>query len=582
MGAYDDVVEFFRRKGPASSNTYYDHAEQQGQTRSAARKRLQRALGAQNELQCLSNISLPHNRRFIYVSQQRGTEAFVERLLSELSEQQSGYATAMEAVRTRGGCLSVSDFEIISGGPVKKRKGHIQASDTLEALIEEGLLETEELDGREYVSFPQARRQVPRKYKRRKVLMEQEDLLLELLTEWLRRNGFVSYDSVTVRDVESAPEWGGYAWDLTAPSYLSAVRGFDKDSGTLMPGFVVADVHARPLNASQVAYFIKKCDAIRANRRNRPFLPILLATRFDKDAIEAGKTKGYLFVVVEQFFGKLLAKQLEVVRALYQDPLKLHSLEPEQIQKLLDGFVQLGVNEAHLRGDIFELIAYCSIVKSYSSCRLGFEPPLDGDDSVDIDVLGTRADELFFVECKGYRSKKVPLGDPSDKKGVQDWARRKIPRMRAWAKEMERLHGRRRKYHFAFWTTTAFEPEALSYLERLRDQTSKFRISWLDGDGLRERFAKEGAPNLIRMLDEHFQSIEKNLGTKAKSAGSVELPQGLGDEIMSQLRISQGPEVGWARDMVKEAIKQGELSEKPTCEECIAFLRGSDGYEPVE
>lgn len=49
-----------------------------------------------------------------------------------------------------------------------------------------------------------------------------EGVLLDCIREWLRRLAMVSYNTVRTRNAEM-PRVGPFAWDLTAPSYLTSV-----------------------------------------------------------------------------------------------------------------------------------------------------------------------------------------------------------------------------------------------------------------------------------------------------------------------------------------------------------------------
>src|SRR5690606_3764361 len=67
-----------------------------------------------------------------------------------------------------------------------------------------------------------------------------ENILLDSVREWLRRLAMVSFNTVRTRGAE-LPRVGTFAWDLTAPSYLTSVLTRQKDKG-VKPGWVVCDV----------------------------------------------------------------------------------------------------------------------------------------------------------------------------------------------------------------------------------------------------------------------------------------------------------------------------------------------------
>jgi hypothetical protein len=566
MVSYSDIIEFFQERGPISSNHYYDHMADRDSSRAASRQRLHRALKAENRLCALQNVSLKHNRKIIYLRDQRKKEGFIKKLLAALDEEQSGYATAMEGVRTRGGCLTMSDFHILSGCPIKKRKGQLLSLSVLETLLEQGLLDKKETDDGAYISFFPARSEVPQKKKIRELFRKQEDLLLGVLASWFRTNGFASFDKVKLRDDDdTAAELGGYAWDLTAPSYLSSLRDFE--DGQLKPGFVVADVHARYLNRTQVAYFLKKCDAIRGNPNNRPFIAVLLAKRFSKDALREGKERGYLFVTIEQFFGSKFAKQLKLVQSLYENPLNLEDLDIQEVKQLLTTFEQYGLNEGHIRGDLFEMIAYCLLSKKYASVSQGkkWVTPLG---KVEVDVVATSddAEEVLIVECKGYRGRAIEVGDVEEKEGLSDWIERRIPRMRAYL-DTQGINDK--SYLYAFWTTSDFSNEAINFLTNKKNHWhDSNQIAWKNRNDLQKMAREEGLSNLAKMIGEHFKPLQIPKKEKEKKA-----PSGLGNAIQKKFGISEGPEVGDAINKVEQAIKAGDISDPITIEKCLKYLQ---------
>jgi len=461
----------------------------------------------------------------------------------------SAYGLALHGVMLRGGAVPESVFNITCGSPVAHRRKRVSAAALRERLIEESLLEQE--GG--LLRFPGVSQERWHVAKR-----EVERVLLEVLGEWLKRNGFASYEKVRIRG-SAAPVFAGFAWGLTAPSYMSAFRDLD-ENGNPKPGFVVADVHVeRHLNLDDVRYFVWKCEAIRSVRANRPFIPFLVAPGFSKDAWMLGRKHGYQFVTLRTLLGQDLEDSIEALFD-FVSTMSLDSLDADAQLKLLKSFKSIGFDEGRIRGLLFELLVLTLLAHDTKTGFIGHEikVPAQGNEeevSVEPDVVCDAPRRLQIIECKGYRSNNLVSEDT-----VRDWLERRIPRLMRWAAELNKVHNRNRPVVFELWTTSYFEPDATKLLE-----SSGLSMAWKDRDDLEEEMDASG---LCLSYLQHFAPLGS---TSEGSAYRFEVPQDLGARLKGEFGLTT--EIPGIIDDLKSAARSGDLSTEATTDECLAYVR---------
>ena len=110
-----------------------------------------------------------------------------------------------------------------------------------------------------------------------------EDVLMDGLREWARKLGLASYNAIDIRNGESAPKFGTFHWDISGPSYLLPPPS--RSHIVLKPGFFVGDVFCSgTLDVPHIQYFLRKVRMTKSFHRIVPFMPILLADHFTKEA----------------------------------------------------------------------------------------------------------------------------------------------------------------------------------------------------------------------------------------------------------------------------------------------------------
>lgn len=492
--------EFLRSYGPALSSTVQAHLAQAGTRADAARKRIQRA---GNGIEKISGLRLPHNEGVLFLREQYGSPRFWEGLLNALDQAGSAYGFAFRSLEARGGIVPHSHFDIVSGSPARLRS-QLSSDHVLKKLIALRLLETFRRGDSEYVmvsSRVDPDVTVDVRFAQARAQQIAEDILLLGLREWLRKIGLVSFNRVTLRSETSpAPSFAQFGWDLVAPSYIGALRGFD-EGGAMLPGFFVADVVLRgQLSESQIRYFLRKAKIIEAQRSSRPFIAMLMADGFTEDALRRGRSAGLLLTTPDHFLGSDIATSLrELVRNL-SHAAETAALNPDA---LLGSFTKLAKIEGaagNLRGFLFEMIVgHCVLKQEGHTIDIGklVTDPESGQ-RAEIDVLRVKEDqEVCLYECKG-----VAGGTEIPKSVVEEWFKTKRPKVSRWLAAQERFRHCRREY--AFWTTGTLSHDAIEYLSYQQRSMTKSAISWRDGKAVLEYARGVNSTAIVKALNEHY------------------------------------------------------------------------------
>lgn len=194
---------------------------------------------------------LPKRENFLYLEDQRTDEYFWTRFYEALRETKLIYGIAIDGLVARGGVVAAEEFAVISGAP-KAMKKQVWADTLLNTLVAAGIARRGSVEGVGdcvYISRFEICDPDTGGFRARRLT---EGIALDALREWIRKLGIGSYDAIAIRGDGTERLVGSFYWDLTAPSYLQALR----QEG--MPGFVAADVFIDHLNQYEVRYFVRK------------------------------------------------------------------------------------------------------------------------------------------------------------------------------------------------------------------------------------------------------------------------------------------------------------------------------------
>ncbi len=487
------IIEALSRIGPTRSSKLVKYlAGAEGITPVAARKRLSRANipVARHSRDCL-----PKREAFFYLQGQFWSERYWCNLLRDLRETGSIYACAIDGLAARGGIVSKAEFPIVSGAPLAL-KNQVTTRLVAQRLIRLGFIFEKDLDkfGSCFTTNPQAL-PPPISVKQARVRRLTEKIILDGLRKWIGNNGIGSYDSIEIRGDRYPLEVGQYLWDLTAPSYLHAVKRNSKKNG-----FVVADVFCGgQLNKHSIRYFVRKVQTCQKASQNCTLFPIIMADEFTTDAFTAGHRNGLMLTTPENLFGRTIARALGGLVETLNTAATNTAVDFHRLCHLIEKLSEIEGRAGNLRGILFELIVAEIARRKYggkTAIGIVHAEPENGN-QVEMDVVcETDRNEIRVIECRG----KSPSSEVK-RDEVQCWLR-KLGTMRNYVASQEHLRERRQLYEF--WTSSEFEGDALRLLEFEKEKRTKYPIKWKNGRAVRRASTKLRLTAIGKALDEHF------------------------------------------------------------------------------
>ena len=113
-----------------------------------------------------------------------------------------------------------------------------------------------------------------------------------------------------------------------------------------------------------------------------------------------------------------------------------------------------------------------------------------------MDVLLCVAEHTVTVyECKGYKSN-------IKKTDVETWVTQKICHIYKALKQEQRFQNA--NISFEFWTTSDFEPEALTYLKDVSVKTTKYGIRWKEKKAILDYSKTKNLSQMRALIKEHY------------------------------------------------------------------------------
>lgn len=327
-----------------------------------------------------------------------------------------------------------------------------------------------------------------------------ENFLMDGLREWTRKLGLASYNAITMRNRESAPELATFHWDLQGPGYLLPLASVVKGATAPMPGFFVADMFCGSvLDVPHIRYLLRKVHMLKAMRRVRPFLPVLLADGYTGEAMHEGHRAGVLMATTQNLFGKAVAHALTSLIDVLTRAAEVAAGNPDRIVELLRDLGAIEGRASNLRGPLFEMIVGYLVreVEGYSIDigEMVHEP--ETGKPAEVDVLRVKGrQECWVYECKGR-----PPGNRVSSDEIKKWLER-VGRIYRYYRAQGRFQGC--QFGFEFWTTGQFEKDALLLLMKEKKRRVKITLNWRDGPQVREYAKKANNKSILDTLDQHY------------------------------------------------------------------------------
>lgn len=493
-----NIIEILNNKGGMLSSDLSDELVKKGFTEVAARKKISRCCSSSNgQILRLPYLTFPHRAKFVYLKKEGYSERFYSNLYEALNKTNSIYSHAFNLLKVHYGVLNEDRFKVYSSSPEISSK-HINHETVLKNLITLNLCEYKNINNVRYIYLTE-----PAWDEKRAIALEKiESLLIDMLREWLKRTNLGSFKAIN-----KSRNYGYFFWDISSPSYISPFIKKDNNDKKIKHGFVVADVVYNVVDENTIKYFINKLNIVKANKNNRPVIPILIAQGYTKEAFNIGRSKGIVLVTPEILFGKDIADLFENLLYKLSNIAAATTKDIEEFLKLYDQLAKIQGSAAHLYGDLFEFIVgvvYREFLPT-SSLEIGKLVSINTGDRKEIDVyIKTTDNKIYFIECKGYSQKtKVCEND------ALHWVN-KVPLLRKWGFEnIENFD--KMEQHYEFLTTSDFDNKAKDVFDEFNKNTKKYQIVYLNGKQLLD-FIKSKNINskdkIIKTLNEHYLKMQ--------------------------------------------------------------------------
>lgn len=313
------IVTSLHKTGPCLSSVLVEEMlKTPGVNRDTARKQISRAVSA-GQIHCVDKL-FPKRERFVYLKQQYGSGPYWSSLNSALLDTGSAYGLALSCLRARGGILPVKNFSAACGSPVAM-KNRLSWTSVLDGLLQYKMVRFVTLSGLgECVALTEKNDDgYLRALHPLKARLLTESVLMKSLSQWIRNNGIISYDTLRTREElnsDKTPCVANFVFDVTAASYLNPLLQFSR-SGDIRPGFFVCDMLLGcKLNLVHLQPFITKCRTINSLRNSPRCLFMFVADEYSEEVFLEMKRAGIIPSTPENLFGKDFADALFQLRDL--------------------------------------------------------------------------------------------------------------------------------------------------------------------------------------------------------------------------------------------------------------------------
>ena len=494
----ENIIEILNNKGGMLSSDLSDELVNQGFSEVAARKKISRCCNSSNSMVLrLPYLIFPHRAKFVYLREEGYSERFYSNLYDALNKTNSVYSHTFNLLKCHYGVLNENRFKVYSSSPEISSK-HINHATLLNNLIKLKLCEYKNINDIRYIYLTESAWD-----EKRAIAIEKIELLLiDMLKEWLKRTNLGSFNAI-----DKLSNYGYFYWDISSPSFISPFLTKDNYNKTIKHGFVVADIVYNIVDENTIKYFVNKLNIVKANKNNRPVIPILIAQGYTKEAFKTGRNKGIIIVTPEILFGKDVANLFENLLYKLSNIAAAATKDIEEFLKLYDQLAKIQGSATHLYGDLFEFIigvAYREFLP-ITSFEIGKLVHISTGNKREIDVyIKTSNNAVYFIECKGY-SQKTMVNENEAKYWTE-----KVPLLRKWGLEnIENFD--KLEQHYEFITTSDFTSKAKEVFEEFNKRTKKYQVVYLNGQQLLELIKLKNINSkdkIIKTLNEHYFKME--------------------------------------------------------------------------
>lgn len=492
----DDVLDVLLSEGPQLSGQLAVALEKWlGITPAAARKKVERRSTAVRELK------LPFSRRakFLYATTQYGSDKFWARLAEALEMGNGAYARVIRALHARGGLLPLAHLASAAG--ISSGDRQISFERVWQDLVGTELFQTIEVPGLgECFAFAKRGASIDEQLPGVRARLIVESVLLQSIQEWAARLGLGSFASFKLRShqQESAPTVSVFQWDLTAPSYISALAAWN-NSGRPKPGFMVLDVLLKEqVELNDLKSFIYKCKTLRQVRNVRT-LQFFVAHRYTREALDVMRQEGIIPATTESIFGTDVANALMELSGMLTQA-ATQAVDLDKFAYLFDKLGKVEGAAGTLRGALFEFVVAEVMRRTVGGATILMNKIYrkDGKDVAEVDVRVHVPDqEIRFIECKGLLPGRL-LQDSE----IEAWLTKRIPNVRN--QTLDNSEFKNITQTFELWLTGELSPEARERISAAQAQVDPKRYT------IKVSFARDieesvkSFPDLRKLVKQHF------------------------------------------------------------------------------
>lgn len=485
MNSPEKIIESI---GPCSSSRVVAYlVEKEELSREAARKRISRFPSTIRRLR----KGFSNRECFLYLEKQWKSPEYFERLIAAIKESGGALGRSIIALESRGGLIDQMNFPAAAGLPIKPVKKQLSYETVKNLLLELELIVLDPIQERTFVRISYSDNDPGR---RRAVEMA-ESMALSSLKPWLVKLGFSSSKKISIRGDNSSPSFGPFEWDIVGPTYLAGIAPRSKDG--VKNGFIVGDVIlGKVLSTTDLISFFHKCDTIRAQKKHRNFLPILVADRLEESALMDLRKRGFVIGTTTNLFGEDIAKALRELISTLCHAAAAVTQNPDSVFELLGRLNKIEGASLNLRGVVLELIiGRLFSIKGYNIDIRQRARASNGQEA-EIDVKATNAKEVVCVECKAKAPGKLVELDE-----LQEWVEEKLPRIKNW---LGQFHSLPQKKRFEFCASGNYTEEAREYADKVATQHRKQPVSFLTGCHIIDALREYEQGSIVRIFNEQF------------------------------------------------------------------------------
>lgn len=512
------ITEALQKIGPCLSTELAEYLiKTHGLSPVSARQRISRS---EPGVKKLGHLPFPKKSRFVYLESQYASYIFWRNLYKAIDDLNGPYSRALKAVRART-LIPIEHFKAVCGAP-KLQKKQVNADMVLERLVNAGILVKADvtalgwciLTKKTYDDYSGDFNELGKDIASRLIV---ENILLQAVSDWLKRLGMVSYESVQLRPQNDSalPTVGTFAWDLTAPTYIPGLT--TTREGKRLPGFVACDVLLnKQVKMDDIDPFLNKVNTIQILKSIGRTMYIFVADSYSKEAFNALKQLGIVPATTENLFGSEIAKALKSLIGALEKAAK-GVVDSDAFLHLFSSLGPLEGAVGNLRGHLFEFVVAeilrCT-VPANTSIEIGRKIKTSKNEAAEIDIWAEQREKsLRCIECKGMSSSSYV-----DDAEIERWLYKRIPTIQSYLKEKGELASGLKPV-YELWTCGEISEQSLNTIAKIKETVHKYEILVFNAQAILDEAKNSVNKSVIDLL--HRVYIQPLALLKAKKAASV-------------------------------------------------------------